>query len=81
MPDQTPFLLLAVGLVAALRWLSATLTTGRGVVAAPTLARDTETCIHMACHRPSCAHIEWPHDVTDEGLRCTHCGQINSPSS
>ncbi|MFJ9889836.1 hypothetical protein ACIQRW_28830 [Streptomyces sp. NPDC091287] len=80
MPEQIPFLLLALGLVAVLRWLSAALATGRGVVVAPAPVRDTETRIHVACHRPKCAHIEWPHDVTDEGLRCTHCGEINADS-
>lgn len=80
MPDVLPVLLLAVGLVAALRWLSAALATGRGVAVAPAPSQDPETCFHVACHRPSCGHVEWPHDVTAEGLRCTHCGLINAES-
>ncbi|MBK3561006.1 hypothetical protein JHN55_31640 [Streptomyces sp. MBT56] len=80
MPDSLPLLLLALGLVAALRWLSTALATGRGGVVAPAPGRDTEARFHVACHRPSCGHIERPHDVTDEGLRCTHCGLINADS-
>ncbi|MEU6952107.1 hypothetical protein [Streptomyces sp. NPDC045714] len=80
MPESLPFLLLALGLVAAFRWLSAALATGRGLAVAPAPGRDTETRIFVACHRPSCGHVEWPHDVTAEGLRCTHCGLINTDS-
>ncbi|MYR36412.1 hypothetical protein [Streptomyces sp. CFMR 7] len=43
-------------------------------------ARDTERRMWVACHRPRCGHMEWPHDVTAAGLRCTHCGHINTPS-
>lgn len=79
MPDALPVLLLAVLLAVAVRCLTAALHTGRQAPPPAEPARDSRE--HLACHRPSCGHIARPHDATDEGLRCTGCGEINSPSS
>ncbi|MEV5688600.1 hypothetical protein AB0L68_36390 [Streptomyces sp. NPDC052164] len=70
MPDWLP----------GLRWLSAALGTARRATS-PAPGRDTETRLYVACHRPSCGHLEWPHDVTGEGLVCTHCRKLNAPAS
>ncbi|WP_069737442.1 hypothetical protein [Streptomyces sp. EN27] len=79
MPDLLPVLLLAVLLVIAVRCLTAALHTGRRSTApAVEVYRDPRPLV--ACHRPVCGHMSWPHDETDEGLRCSHCGQINPDS-
>ncbi|MFD4000885.1 hypothetical protein [Streptomyces rubiginosohelvolus] len=75
MPDVLPVLLLAVLLAVAVRCLTTALHTGRRAPAAVEPYRDPRPFV--ACHRPSCGHVSWPHDETDEGLRCSHCGQIN----
>ncbi|MFJ5888122.1 hypothetical protein [Streptomyces californicus] len=76
MPDALPVLLLAVLLVIALRCLAAGLLTGRRSKG-PAVEPDRDPRHLMACHRPSCGHMSYPHDETDEGLRCSHCGQLN----
>ncbi|WP_274031452.1 hypothetical protein [Streptomyces sp. MMBL 11-1] len=77
MPDVLPVLLLAVLLAVAVRCLTAALHTGTRAPAQEPY-RDPRDLV--ACHRPSCGHMSWPHDETPEGLRCTHCGQINPDS-
>ncbi|MEV6471568.1 hypothetical protein [Streptomyces sp. NPDC051657] len=79
MPEWIPFLLLAVLLAVAVRCLTTALHTGRRGTPPEEPFRDRRE--FLACHRPSCGHNERPHDETDEGLRCTGCGEINTPSS
>ncbi|MEU4920218.1 hypothetical protein AB0G29_12765 [Streptomyces parvus] len=79
MPDLLPVVLLAVLLVIAVRCLISGLHTGRrGPTPAVEPYRDPRPLV--ACHRPVCGHMSWPHDETDEGLRCSHCGQLNPDS-
>ncbi|MFJ8842982.1 hypothetical protein ACIRFF_08770 [Streptomyces cyaneofuscatus] len=80
MAELLPFLLLAVLLAAAVRCLITAITPARDTTPEPQPSRDTETRVWVACHRPRCGHMQWPHDVTSEGLRCTHCGQLNTPA-
>lgn len=80
MPDALPILLLAVLLAVAARCLTTALHTGRQATP-PAEPETRDLREHLACHRPSCGHIARPHDATDEGLRCTGCGQINTPLS
>ncbi|MER6598935.1 hypothetical protein [Streptomyces parvus] len=79
MPDLLPVVLLAVLLVIAVRCLTAGLHTGRRSTA-PAVEPYRDPRPLVACHRPVCGHMSWPHDETDEGLRCSHCNQINPDS-
>ncbi|MER8262697.1 hypothetical protein ABT007_00715 [Streptomyces griseus] len=78
MPDALAVLLLAVLLAVAARCLTTALHTGRRAPAPTEPYRDPRPLV--ACHRPSCGHMSWPHDETPEGLRCSHCSQINPDS-
>ncbi|AGK78602.1 hypothetical protein SFUL_3684 [Streptomyces microflavus DSM 40593] len=79
--SELSFAFLAVLLAVAMRCLHVALAPARSTT--PDLQPDSpaQTRLYMACHRPRCGHMEWPHDRTDEGLRCTHCGELNSPAS
>ncbi|XUZ24711.1 hypothetical protein ACQVDT_06985 [Streptomyces sp. RMIT01] len=68
-------LVLAVLLALAARFLIAGLHAARRIPSAAGTGGDSRPLV--ACHRPQCGHVSWPHDETDEGLRCSHCGQIN----
>ncbi|MYW99913.1 MULTISPECIES: hypothetical protein [unclassified Streptomyces] len=80
MPDLVPVVLLAVLLVIAVRCLIAGLHTGRRSTA-PAVEPYRDPRPLVACHRPVCGHMSWPHDETDEGLRCTNCGLINTDAA
>ncbi|GGZ53001.1 hypothetical protein [Streptomyces rubiginosohelvolus] len=68
-------LALGVLLALAVRLLVAGLYAARRIPATVEPFRDPRPLV--ACHRPKCGHISWPHDETDEGLRCSNCGQLN----
>ncbi len=80
MPDALSVLPLAVLLAIAVHCLITGLHTGRrgAPPAAAEAFRDPRPLV--ACHRPSCGHMSWPHDETDQGLRCSRCGLINPDS-
>ncbi|WP_112490914.1 hypothetical protein [Streptomyces bacillaris] len=72
----------SVVLAVVLPWASRLLPRRRPPAPAPgPAARDTERRMWARCDRPRCGHMEWPHDVTSAGLRCTHCGHINTSAS
>ncbi|MFF7012258.1 hypothetical protein ACFY9Y_22280 [Streptomyces fimicarius] len=76
MSDALSVLPLAVLLAIAVHCLITELHTGRrGAPPAAEPFRDPRPL--AACHRPVCGHVSWPHDETDGGLRCSHCGLIN----
>ncbi|WP_433406919.1 hypothetical protein [Streptomyces sp. CA-146814] len=78
MPEWLLVVVLAVFLAAAVHRLAVAIHTARRPAPAPAAQVFRDPRPLVACHRTSCGHMSWPHDVAQDGaLLCSNCGQIN----